>query len=132
MVKFRVCWWFKHRCKGSSEPITSILLNLRDFCVEKARVKPLPNEEWFPLGIYRLKFNMDSSSRGKPGHAGIGGVLRNSDGKIICLFSFYVGIEDSNMTEILTIHKVFELCTSRTDLMGRDIIIVNDSKAAVS
>ncbi|KAK3206841.1 hypothetical protein Dsin_020887 [Dipteronia sinensis] len=37
MVKFRVGWWFKHHRKGSSEPITSILLNLRDLCVEKAK-----------------------------------------------------------------------------------------------
>ena len=40
--------------------------------------------------------HQDGSSRGNPGPAGMGGVLRDSKGKILCLYSEYVGIADSN------------------------------------
>lgn len=29
-VKFRVVWWFKHYWKGLAEPVTTILLNIKD------------------------------------------------------------------------------------------------------
>ncbi|KAK3219403.1 hypothetical protein Dsin_013373 [Dipteronia sinensis] len=34
LVKFRVAWWFKHNEKGSSEPITVILENLKTCCID--------------------------------------------------------------------------------------------------
>ncbi|KAK2653294.1 hypothetical protein Ddye_013150 [Dipteronia dyeriana] len=44
-------------------------------------------------------------TRGMPGPAGIGGILRNSPGKFLCLFSFFVGMQDSNTAELLAIQK---------------------------
>ncbi|KAK3206946.1 hypothetical protein Dsin_020992 [Dipteronia sinensis] len=102
LVKFRVGWWFKHHGKGSLEPITTILLNLRELCIDKGNVKPQHKEAWCPSGINGIKFNVDGSSR------------------------------DSNTTEILAIHKALELCVSRTELLGRDIVIASDSKVPVS
>lgn len=34
-----------------------------------------------------LKFNVDGAAKGKPGPAGVGGVLRNSNGAAFSLFS---------------------------------------------
>ena len=79
-----------------------------------------------------LKFNVDGSARGKPGPAGIGGVLRISDGKILCLFSTYVGIKDSNTAEILALHRACDLCSSNASLKGRDVVFASDSKTEVS
>ncbi|KAK2657460.1 hypothetical protein Ddye_010512 [Dipteronia dyeriana] len=79
-----------------------------------------------------LKFNIDGSSRGKPRLAGIGGVLRDSKGKVFCLFSFSVRTADSNAAEIWAIQKAVELCLSNPYLSNRYISIVNDSKVAVS
>ena len=31
-------------------------------------------------------FNVDGSSKGKPGPVGMGGVLRDSNGKVLCMF----------------------------------------------
>ncbi|KAK3218850.1 hypothetical protein Dsin_012820 [Dipteronia sinensis] len=131
LVKFRVGWWFKHHYKGSLEPITTILLNLREICVDKGKVKRYLKEMWCPPYVNGLKFNVDGSSRGNPGPAGIRGVLRNSDGKILCLFSYHVGIEYSKTSEIMAILKALEVCTSRLVLVDRDIIIASDSKLAV-
>ncbi|XVF38398.1 hypothetical protein REPUB_Repub20aG0098200 [Reevesia pubescens] len=50
-----------------------------------------------------MKFNVDSSSRGNPGPAGCGGVLRNCDGSIFEIFSSPTDFHDSNLAELLAI-----------------------------
>ncbi|KAI9177172.1 hypothetical protein LWI28_011928 [Acer negundo] len=70
--------------------------------------------------------------RGYPRPAGIGGALRNSDGKIFCQFSLSVGFQDSISAEILAILKACELCTSNISLVNSNIQIVSDSRVAVS
>ena len=46
-----------------------------------------------------LKFNVDDASRGKPGQAGIGGLLCNSKGEVLLMFSKNFGVCDSNAVE---------------------------------
>ncbi|KAK3220076.1 hypothetical protein Dsin_014046 [Dipteronia sinensis] len=70
--------------------------------------------------------------RGSPSPTGVGGVLRDSNGKVICLFSAFLGTYDSNTAEIMAIRKACELCVSRSDLADRRVKIVSDSKVAVS
>lgn len=55
---------------------------------------------WSPPPLDSLKFNVD----GKPGPAGIGGVLCNSNGEVLFMFSKNVGICDSNEPEVLAIN----------------------------
>ena len=76
-------------------------------------------------------FNIDGSVKGSPGYAGIGGVLRDHLGKVWCLFSSYVGIQDSTAAEILAIAKACELLGSRPELAGRSLTIASDCKTAV-
>ena len=47
-----------------------------------------------PLGMFKV--NVDGAPRGKPGSAQNGGVLRNSKGEVIFMFSKFVGVCDSN------------------------------------
>ena len=93
MVKFRVGWWFEHHGKGSPEPITSILLDLTEICKESFKVRHSKVEEWVPPAMDVLYFNVNGATRGCLGAAGIGGVLRNLNGKVLCLFSCNVGIQ---------------------------------------
>ncbi|KAK3199971.1 hypothetical protein Dsin_023386 [Dipteronia sinensis] len=78
MVKFGVAWWFKNNGKGSSDPITLILLDIAARCADPSEVKVPKIGDWIPPPSDVLKFNVDGSARGSPGHAGIGGVLRDS------------------------------------------------------
>ncbi|KAK3227605.1 hypothetical protein Dsin_007467 [Dipteronia sinensis] len=80
----------------------------------------------------KSKFNVDGSVRGKPGPAGIGGVLRDSNGKVWCLFSKFVGVTDSNTVELWAIKKAVQLCSENPELRGREVEVVSDSKVAVS
>ncbi|KAK3211668.1 hypothetical protein Dsin_016374 [Dipteronia sinensis] len=71
LIKFRCVWWFKHFKKGSHELVTTLLLNLKDLCVEKKKQKSYQLKDWIPPAVESLKFNVDGSSKGNPGSAGI-------------------------------------------------------------
>lgn len=47
-----------------------------------------------------LKFDIDGEAKGKPGLPGIGGVLPNSYGIVVALFSKCVGSMGSNEAEV--------------------------------
>ncbi|KAK3206435.1 hypothetical protein Dsin_020481 [Dipteronia sinensis] len=119
MVKFRVVWWYKHFGTNVSDSISVLMLNVKELCVETKRVKKSLIKDWIPPLMGTFKFNVDGSARGSPGMAGIGGVLRDSKGKVVCLFSLGVGIMDSNSAEILAIKKAVELCQLSPLLRGR-------------
>ncbi|KAK3197796.1 hypothetical protein Dsin_021211 [Dipteronia sinensis] len=74
----------------------------------------------------------DGSSRGSPGQAGIGGVLRDREGRILCLFSVNMGIRDALTVEIMAIAKAIELCMTKPDVCKKDITLISDSREAVS
>ncbi|KAJ6881141.1 hypothetical protein NC651_027902 [Populus alba x Populus x berolinensis] len=62
--------------------------------------------------IEELKWNVDCSAFGKTGRTRIGGVLRDHKGVVLCLFSAFVGIKESNKTELLGVLKALELAAS--------------------
>ncbi|KAK2648436.1 hypothetical protein Ddye_015925 [Dipteronia dyeriana] len=62
----------------------------------------------------------------------IGGVLRDHRGKVLCIFSVGVGIQDAVSVEILAITRACKLCGSMQDLVLKPIVIVSDSMMAVS
>ena len=57
---------------------------------------------------------MGEKYRGNLGPAGIGGVLRDSSGKVLCFFSVFCGLQDSIMAETLAIHKACEILVSNS------------------
>lgn len=83
----------------------------------------IPAIEWQQPQGDVLKWNVDGTAKGKPGRAGIGGILRNSMGAPICTFSAHIGIRDSNEAEFIAI--VF---AQETLLMGQNMIEESDSK----
>ncbi|KAK3226200.1 hypothetical protein Dsin_006062 [Dipteronia sinensis] len=132
LIKFRIVWWFKHFKKGSHESVTTILLNLKDLCVETKKQKYYHIKDWIPPAIDSFKFNVDGSSRSNSGPIGIGGVLRDSKGLVMCLFTQSVGIMNSNSVVILAIKRALELCFTKLNLHNRDIIISSDSRSTIS
>ncbi|KAK3222286.1 hypothetical protein Dsin_009311 [Dipteronia sinensis] len=124
MVKFWVAWWFKHHSKGSKETLTAILLNVKEICVDSKPIKRHMRTDWIPPTSTDLKFNVDGFALGKPGPAGIGGVLRDCDGKVLCMFSCYIGIHDSDTVKVIAIHKACVLYASNQTLANRNIEII--------
>ena len=54
-----------------------------------------------PIGF--LKINIDGSSRGNPGSAGIGGIGRDSFGSVVFIFLANKGVQTINRMEGLAI-----------------------------
>ncbi|KAK3211007.1 hypothetical protein Dsin_015713 [Dipteronia sinensis] len=131
-AEIQIVWWFKHLGKGSMDSIDALLRNVHELCVDHKKMKKSILADWIPPRANTLKFNVDGSVRGKPGPAGIGGVLRDSNGKVLCLFSQFVGILDSNAAELWAIKNVVDLCLSSEQVQGREITVVSDSRVAVS
>ena len=131
-VKFRVALWFKNYGPGSSCDLTLLMLDLNERCTDDMRSKVRRKEVWMPPANNELCFNVDGSSRGNPREAGIGGVLRDFSGKVLCLFSVYVGVVDSSTVEVMEIHKACQLISSNIRLVNRTITIISDSNSAVS
>ena len=89
-------------------------------------------EQWIPPGLEAFKFNVDGSVRGQLGQAGIGGVLRDSRGLVLCLFSISVGCQEVITAELIAIDKACTICISNQRLLERSIEIASDSLMAVS
>lgn len=84
--------------------------------------RPLAAIQWVPPSDPRIKWNVDGSSLGKPGEASIGGVLRNSNRDFLCIFSYHIGLEVSNMAKINAIAKALEILVSKGVLMIQHVL----------
>ncbi|KAK3175707.1 hypothetical protein Dsin_032594, partial [Dipteronia sinensis] len=89
-----------------------------ELCVESRPRKIRGTDGWTPPSCRGLKFNVDGFALGKPRPAGIRGVLRDSSGKVLCMFSKFIGVYDSNSVEIIAIHQACVLCASLGLIMG--------------
>ncbi|KAK3206373.1 hypothetical protein Dsin_020419 [Dipteronia sinensis] len=132
MVRFRLVWWFKYCGKGSKDQVSLMLLNVKDRCVDNSASKVSKAELWSPPAEGLLFFNVDGSAVGTPGPAGIGGVLRDSSRKVLCLFSFHLGIQDPITAELMAINKACGIVHSSSSWRGRKLVISSYSKVAVS
>ncbi|KAK2639941.1 hypothetical protein Ddye_027736 [Dipteronia dyeriana] len=118
--------------KGVGDSVSVLMLNLKDACVESRRVKNSVTKDLVPPLMNTFKFNVDRSVRGLSRQAGMGGILRDCNGRVVCLFYFFIGSMDSNVVEVMAIHKAIEICSSSSFLTGQMVSIVSDSKVAVS
>ncbi|KAK3222085.1 hypothetical protein Dsin_009110 [Dipteronia sinensis] len=107
-------------------------LNLPESCLETKILRKAKVDKWIPLSADALKFNVDGSSQGNPGSAGIGRVLRDFPGKILVFFSINVGHQDAISAEIMAIHKAVSLCSQTTILFIKEIEVISDLKVVVS
>ncbi|KAK1556252.1 hypothetical protein Q3G72_001492 [Acer saccharum] len=132
MVIWRIAWWFKICGPGSLLPVSVLMMNIKEGCVDNAKISRKVNCAWSPPLDGFLKFNVDGSSHGNPGPSSIGEILRNSNRDILCLFSLYIGNSSSVATEIQAILKACQLCVSDMCPTDVNITIESDSMVAVA
>ena len=112
--------------------IFHMLLNIQVICSSSKPRKQIFNKLWQSPSPNAMKLNIEGSSRGNPGNAGIGGVMRDRLGKILGLFQLHIDYLDAISAEVLAIFKACELCAQTTELRMKTIVIVSDSKVAVA
>ena len=130
-IIFRIASWFKVKwseCKVSlSEFVRYPNLVKAPLRAKQVRVvKP-----WNALPCGFMKFNVDGSSVGKPGPAGIGGVLRDNSTAVKAVFSKSIGVADSNVAELLAVREAMHIFLSSSWMNSHKLIIESDSSNVV-
>lgn len=86
---------------------------------------------WVPPPSHCIKWNVDASLHPILIRTSIGGVLGDSEGKFLCIFSSPIPHMEINMAEVFAIHKALKIVQGSPGLQGRKIIIESDSKNVV-
>lgn len=73
------------------------------------RAPTIKQVDWFPPSFGWLKCNTDGAAKGCPGHAGAGGIFRNSLGDSFGCFSSDVGITSAFHAELSAVMIAIEL-----------------------
>ncbi|KAK2656506.1 hypothetical protein Ddye_009558 [Dipteronia dyeriana] len=127
-----VALWFKNCGTGCKKDSTILLLDVKGRCVDSQLSKiKVPGISRPPMD-HDLVFNVDGSAKEYSGLAGIGGVMCDANGKVLCLFSACLGVGDSIMAEVLGIHRACALISSDMFFLERNITILSDSKSTIS
>ena len=109
IILLRVGNWFKAKWPNNTESILDII-RFPNLIKQPMRLKVVKKGlVWEPPISDSLKFNVGRSSKGKPGPAGIGGVLRDSKAATKLVFSKAIGLADSNVAELLAVREALSL-----------------------
>lgn len=138
LVLLRLSWWIKGW--GDPFPYTSEDILRNPSCLawktSTISVKPhLPlnaSTLWLPPPSRSLKWNVDASASPSLLCAAIGGVLRDHEGKFICMFSTPIPFMEINNAEVLAIRRALKMSLSSARIKDSHIIIESDSKNAVN
>lgn len=74
-------------------------------CMRRVSKDRKPIVGWVKPPLGSFKFNVDRAAFGKPGPAGIGGVLHDNRGRMVLDFSEFVAIMESNEAELRPIRR---------------------------
>ncbi|KAL8158946.1 LOW QUALITY PROTEIN: hypothetical protein V2J09_000483 [Rumex salicifolius] len=84
---------------------------------------------WSPPPAGWVKLNVDACSRGNPGPATIGGILRSNSGDANLCFSGNVGSYSALRVELLAIHTGLQISRARAYLQ---LLLESDSEVAIN
>ncbi|XP_077232486.1 uncharacterized protein LOC143869814 [Tasmannia lanceolata] len=97
---------------------------------------PRISQQWVNPPVGFSKLNFDGSSLGNPGPAGIGGVLRNSEGDVVQAFSEPIGVADSTEAEVRAAYQGFLMLGSErvanTIVEGDSVNVIRWLKGSVN
>jgi ribonuclease HI len=83
---------------------------------------------WSPPPAHFIKVNFDGASKGNPGPAGYGAVLRNSAGEILGLAAGFIGDSTNNVAELTGLLRGIQLASDRGH---QRIILEGDSQIII-
>ncbi|XVF79317.1 hypothetical protein PTKIN_Ptkin14bG0211600 [Pterospermum kingtungense] len=131
LIKLRLSMWMKARWLHLSMSMLNVDSSHYSVPFSKASDMVRKSSCWIPPSEGMVKFNVDGSSFGKPDPVGIGGVLRNHKGNELMSFSKHIGMEDSNVAEIMAIREALVLFLASPWVNCSKLIIESDSRIAI-
>ena len=131
-IKFRLAIWLKAKWPDCPNTISDIV-SLPCAIQVSFKVKIVTNATiWKCPPLDSLKFNVDGSARGKPGPAGIGGLLKDCKSATKVIFSKSIGVADSNVAELLAVQEVLKLFVASRWASTHRLTIESDSSNVVN
>lgn len=138
LILTRLVWWMKGWGEIIPYSLDDILRNPQCLkWLERKKInlqgKPLgPDLSWAPPPPNSFKWNVDASFNPSINASAIGGVLRNSKGEFICIFSSPIPPMEINNAEVNAIFRAIQISESFPDkCQSSNLIIESDSLNAV-
>ncbi|XVF66499.1 hypothetical protein PTKIN_Ptkin10aG0041000 [Pterospermum kingtungense] len=131
-IQVRLIFWARALWPNVQICMTDVFVCPGNITIYKEKTRDRPRVSWIPPPIGYVKFNVDGASSGKPGPAGIGGVMRIHASEELARFSKSVGIEDSNVAELMAIREAFLTFIDSPYVYNCALIVESDSKNAVT
>ena len=138
LVIMRLCWWIKGW--GSDFPYGPNEVLKFPSCLDwnqvssslKSCLIDQPPRQWSPPPSLTVKWNVDASLKITSSKSAIGGVLRDCNGKFLCLFSSPIPFMEINHAEIFAIQRAIKISAACSRLSSLKIIVESDSLNAVN
>jgi ribonuclease HI len=81
------------------EAILATILLEKDKAVSGVKPEVKPESKPFISNDGEFVIHVDGASRGNPGHAGAGAIIKDSDGEVVGMLTKYLGKATNNMAE---------------------------------
>jgi ribonuclease HI len=119
-----------HECSREEAHIfQSWKLNLKDSGISQPPKGHFSSPSlWSPPPDGFIKINFDGASKGNPGPAGYGAVIRNSTGEILLLTAGYLGETTNNVAELTGLLQGLQKALGHT---SHNIILEGDSQIVI-
>ncbi|OMO53991.1 reverse transcriptase [Corchorus capsularis] len=132
LIKIRLARWSKAKWPGMQYTVDNFVREPQFVSAPVAKKKSCFSSMWSKPLKGCLKFNVDGSAYGKPGPAGIGGILRDEAGNSLVVFSKSIGVADSNYAEFVAIREAFIIFSASKWCDSHFLIVESDSENAVT
>ncbi|XP_057248364.1 uncharacterized protein LOC130590299 [Beta vulgaris subsp. vulgaris] len=137
LILLRLGWWIS--AWGSLFPYSVNEITRNPSCLAWSEICPSkthhgpssPNSSWSAPPPNYLKWNVDASLTSTSHCSAIGGVLRDSLGKFICMFSAPTPLMEINSAEVHAIYRAIQISAANDLTRHSNIIIESDSQNAV-
>ncbi|GMJ01682.1 hypothetical protein HRI_003837400 [Hibiscus trionum] len=127
----RVAWWCKSRWPEGRWAISDIVADPSRLSEVQISGTIMQQSQWTAPGRGTLKFNTDAAVKGSYGMAGVGGVLRDENAKILMYFSKGVGVCDVLSAELFAINEALNLFVASKWSKEFEVILESDNKSAI-
>lgn len=127
LIICRVSTWIKAKGLDIPYSFTDMLRSSEGLKRLSIATNPRKSVSWSSPPKGWIKWNVDGSSLGKPGKSGIGGVLRDPKGQVICTFSEPLGVLESNEAEVIAIRRALQLTAAVPGAERLKVIVETDS-----
>ncbi|EOY16102.1 Uncharacterized protein TCM_034977 [Theobroma cacao] len=127
LVKTRMAWWTRSKWKDETSSVMDIFRTPQQTTLSKKPLKKKITVEWKAPNHGQLKFNIDGAAKGNPGEFGIGGVLRDSHGRVFMTFSKATGVGDASRAELLAIKEALFIYVASNRVDSHQLVLKSDS-----